>query len=813
MTFRTSRTQRRAYWATMLAAATAVAVIGGCGGGGSASPAASSASPPASPPASAAFNLKVLSSDPQYVSGGDALVEVTLPQGIDVAFSRVQLALNGKDLDLPLVASADDPRKANVLVSGLTQNTPSPPSEGKAVEGSANVLQVRNLDLPAQKSQLTLTNFPITGPILSGPQIWPYDCLTAESGLGAPVDAFCSANTRVDWYYRTQDVGTTPGSFKSYAPGQPSPADMATATTAAGATVPFIVRVESGTINRGIYLLAVLDDPSTSSSLPRWQPGPRWNKKLIVGFNGSAGAAYNQGKSSALDFLQNAGIPLSRGYAYMASTELWNQQHANPHVQGETLMMLKEHMIKVFGQVPRWTAGFGGSGGAIQQYLIAQLYPGLLDGIQALVSFPESFMAEVAECRLLQNTYTVARPTIGQVIDSLPPELQSQVPKNVPRDMKLRVYAWPDAKRQAVEGFQSNVCGAWDATYAGMFDSSYATSCLGSSPNPPSYTIFDRNLHPDGVRCDIFQTNANLLGKLNAKARRPFDNVGVQYGLDALNKKLITIEEFLDLNAKVGGLDEDGAPQAARSVADPDALRQTYAGGLKNSFSGWGLSSIPIITSRNNSDALTLAASTDPTSGVLLQAYKLAGVDASNWRMDIHEPMQDLVIRERLKAANGGRADNQIIWSMPSSVPLADLVQRSFDLMERWLDAISTDPAPRSMDKVARLKPADAVDACWAPDGTRIDEVASDSPGTQCNKLYPRASTPRLAAGAKLGNNVVKCALKPIDLLDYQVSFSGDEMARLKAIFPDGVCDWSQPGQGAVPLRGTYLTLPLSGAN
>lgn len=800
MTFRMSRTRRRAYWATMLAAVTAAAVIGGCGGG-------------SAPPAAAAFNLKVLSSDPKYVSGGDALVEVTLPQGIDVPFSRVQLALNGKDLNLPLVPSADDPRKANVLVSGLTQNTPSPPSAGKTVDGSANVLEVRNLDLPTQKSQLTLTNYPITGPILSGPQIWPYDCLTAESGLGAPTDAFCSANTRVDWYYRTQDAGATPGSFQPYAAGQQAPADLAMVTTASGAKVPFIVRVESGTINRGIYQLAVLDDPNASASMPRWQPGPRWNKKLIVSFGPSAGAAYNQGKSSPLDFLQYADLPLARGYAYMASTELKNEQHSNPHLQGETLMMLKEHMIKVFGQVPKWTAGLGGSGGAIQQYMIAQLYPGLLDGIQALLSFPETFMPEVAECRLLQNTYTASRPTIGQIIDSLPPALQAQVPKDAPRDTKLRVYAWPDAKRQAVEGFQANVCGAWDASYAGMFDSSYAASCNGSSPNPPSYTIFDRALHPDGVRCDIFQTNANLLGKLNGKARRPFDNVGVQYGLDALNKKLITIEEFLDLNAKVGGLDEDGFPQAARSIADSEALRQTYAGGLKNSFSGWGLSSIPIITERNNVDAPTLAASKDPSSAVLLMAYKLAGVDASNWRMDIHESMQDLVIRERLKAANGGRADNQIIWSMPSSVSLADSVQRSLDLMERWLDAIAVDPAPRSMDKVARLKPADAVDACWAPDGTRINETTSADPGAQCNKLYPRGSTPRLAAGAKLGNNVVKCALKPIDPLDYQVSFSADEMARLKAIFPDGVCDWSQPGQGVVPLRGTYLSLPLSGAN
>ena len=55
--------------------------------------------------------------------------------------------------------------------------------------------------------------------------------------------------------------------------------------------------------------------------------------------------------------------------------------------------------------MPKWTVGMGGSGGAIQQYLIAQLYPGLLDGIQPNVSFPETLMPEVMECRLLNRYY------------------------------------------------------------------------------------------------------------------------------------------------------------------------------------------------------------------------------------------------------------------------------------------------------------------------------------------------------------------------------------------------------------------------
>ena len=29
-------------------------------------------------------------------------------------------------------------------------------------------------------------------------------------------------------------------------------------------------------------------------------------------------------------------------------------------------------------------------------------------------------------------------------------------------------------------------------------------------------------------------------------------------------------------------------------------------------------------------------------------------------------------------------------------------------------------------------------------------------------------------------------------------------MARLKAVFPTGVCDFTKPGVGQVPLKGTY---------
>ncbi len=43
-----------------------------------------------------------------------------------------------------------------------------------------------------------------------------------------------------------------------------------------------------------------------------------------------------------------------------------------------------------------------GSGGSIQQQMLAQNYPGLLDGLMPAASFPDSAQAKNPDCRLLQ---------------------------------------------------------------------------------------------------------------------------------------------------------------------------------------------------------------------------------------------------------------------------------------------------------------------------------------------------------------------------------------------------------------------------
>ena len=151
----------------------------------------------------------------------------------------------------------------------------------------------------AKPAQLTVTNAPRSGPIISGAQIKPFYCATPTpqvssgdtpatpaSGLAGTADANCNIPAEVKLYYRSTAAGCTTGMpdpvwnigatattvpppptpsttacFKPYSAGS-TPTDLATTTTDSGATVPYIVRVERGTMNRGIYDLAVLVDPT-----------------------------------------------------------------------------------------------------------------------------------------------------------------------------------------------------------------------------------------------------------------------------------------------------------------------------------------------------------------------------------------------------------------------------------------------------------------------------------------------------------------------------------------------------------------------
>ena len=130
--------------------------------------------------------------------------------------------------------------------------------------------------------------------------------------------------------------------------------------------------------------------------------------------------------------------------------------------------------------------------------------------------------------------------------------------------------------------------------------------------------------------------------------------------------------------------------------------------------------------------------------------------------------------------------------------------------MSQWLDNIATDTSEAPpLTKVLNAKPEQAIDACWDSDGKRINEQLEFSNPGQCNALFPTHTNPRIAAGAPVADDAIKCALRRPERGDYSIEFSDEQWQKLEATFPQGVCDYSQAGQGQVDIAGTFLRLPL----
>ncbi len=661
------------------------------------------------------------------ITGGDALIRI---EG-----DARRIHLNGRDIKGSFrPASSEAPRNsgAAMVQVGLI----------RGLQIGVNTLDVQWRTVApgraAHQEEFQLTNYPITGPVFSGPHQQPFVCQTDAWNLGAPVDEHCSAPTRIEWMYKsTAPVqGRGASAFKPYDGNAAEPADLAQATVN-GRQVPYIVRVETGTINRAVYQIAYLHHPAAPAPSP-WAPPPAWNGRLVYTFGGSCMAGYIQGRSSG-GVLND--LHLSRGFAVAASSLNVFGNNCNGVISAETLMMVKERFIETVG-VPKHTIGWGGSGGAMAQYEIAQSYPGLLDGIVPSATFPDAttYFIESEDCRLVLRPY-------------------------------LNTTSLTEEQKRAIGGFST--WATCDRSYANRPGRLDPADCDGSIPVALRYHPVT---NPKGARCSIYDGMVNVFGRdpNTGFARRPHDNVGVQYGLGALNAGKITKTDFLNLNDKVGGYDIDARRQPARTVGDPEAIRIAYESG-KTVAGGGGLAETPIIDARNY---------TDPSG-------------------DFHESYHSFKARARLVRANG-HADNQVL--LRASGAAFTRIQGEYLMqMDRWLDAIAADTSntPRAQ-KVVRARPADLTDACWTPDGRKIVEPQTYGREGECNRLYPPHSAPRLEAGAPLADDIWKCELKPIDWSDYTVTFTAAEKARLHAIFPGGVCDWSKPGVGRVPLKTTW---------
>ena len=510
--------------------------------------------------------------------------------------------------------------------------------------------------------------------------------------------------------------------------------------------MPFVVRVETGTMDRGIYQSAILFDPTSDAPPSPATPPKGWNHRLIgVHGSGCPGGWYIQGGREGVSPLDLA--RLGQGYALFVNSLNHPTNSCNAVVAGEAAMMGKEHFIETFG-VPFYTISTGGSGGAYTSLQLADNYPGLFDGVSVSATFPDALAIAMSglDGHLLTHYFHVTKP--AGLTDAQKNAISGYSGVKALEDAANQSERTdPVPHREDIQGYNSAV---WNAAV-------------------PEALRYDPVKNPKGARPTVFDVGKNVYGvkPSTGAALRPYDNVGVQYGLNALNSGAISTAEFLDLNEKIGGFDDDANYVAARTKGDASAMKRAYQSGLMLSGKG-GLASIPVFDNATKNE--------------------MAGY---------HYGWFDFALRDRLREANGN-SDNMVIWR--STTPAA--LQAVFD---KWMLAYMSDTSADSRRvKAIRTKPAEAAEGCYdkstPPKFVVENLIFSSKPVSKCSEMYPVYSNPRHEAGGPLAANVFKCELKPVDAKDYKTPMSASDLAKLKTIFPNGVCDFSKPGVAQTPV-------------
>jgi hypothetical protein len=652
------------------------------------------------------LQIDVLSTRADLVSGGQALTSIDLPAGTDP--SGVAVSLNGHDVTGQFALRANG--RFEGLLSGL-------------VNGS-NTVQA---SLPGgTTTTTTVVDHPIGGPIVSGPQVQPWVCQAGAT------DAQCDAPTTYAFVYKD----AVAGQFESYDPSNPPPAPaIATTTTDNGTTVPYIVRVETGYLDRDQYSIAMLWQPGQPWA--PWAPQPQWDHKLVITHGASCGADHTTGTAPSTEY----DPALSRGMAVM-STAMDNAGHdCSLLTEAESLIMAKEHLIDEYGTL-RYTIGTGCSGGSLVQQQVANAYPGVYQGILPQCSFPDSWSTgqQLGDYQLTRN-YFENPSTWGTGILWTPAQIAAvQGHPNYANSVELSTLYWPTLANPAY------AC-------AGVSDSQRWSPA-----------------NPTGTRCDLEDYMINLFGPYNGNnpygyAGIPLDNVGVQYGFEPLEQGIITPQQFIDLNQKIGGYDDNFDYTGARTVAQEPALTNDYRGGAVNETNN--LPDVAIID--------------------------LRGPDAGSF----HDAYRSWTIRARLEHVEGHFPRNDVIWF--GETPLIgdpSYAAEALVAMDGWLSTVEADHCDVSLEqKIADDRPASVHDQC--SDIPDVDQVDLPGVGEVCQSpaLETRFATPRMEAGESINTDQEKCRLKPLRASDYYpVTFTDQEWAELQQLFPLGVCDWSKPG-------------------
>lgn len=639
-------------------------------------------------------------------------------------------------------------------------------------------------------------------PIFTGPQQYPFVCWTSESGLGQPLidnqegignavftiegdntsevlgySADCSMQTRVDYFYLATD-----GRFYPYDVANP-PSDIHQLPFE-GQLVDFIVRVETGTLNRFIYTIAMLAPFPEELDDPEDLDNRAWNGNLVYYFRGGSGIGHWQGSAGWHGGVwreERAIFPkiLANGYAIAMSSANESGVQYNLNLAAETAFMVKQHFVEIYG-APGHTIGIGGSGGAIQIYSLAQNMPGLLDAGLPIMSYPDMITQaiHISDCNLLEQYFLEDMLLYGAESQWATWSNRQWIEGLNTSDTVINSLTGLPGSSECIEGWRLNTPTVLNP---------YFTA-------PEYFAALEFYLYPQDVIEAIRWTHWNDLENIYGTdelgfAPIPLDNVGVQYGLQALLDGNITTHEFLEINSCVGSWKEQdefvpftlseenvfdhenmnrdpfacriGVP-APRREADPWAMEAAYLSG--HVFTGKKLD-IPVIDLRPYVEE----------------------------ELDMHNSRQSFSTRQRLLNSIGN-SDNMTIW----------FTGAEDHLPARTLEALVTLQSYLS----SGVKPDSFVDACWDASGIPIgagaevwDGILDQNPPGVCTQAFPIFSSARMVAGDSYAGDMFKCSLMPIDKavrkgIYGDVLFDDEQRIALERIFPTGVCDYHKPDEG-----------------
>jgi hypothetical protein len=459
----------------------------------------------------------------------------------------------------------------------------------------------------------------------------------------------------------------------------------------------------------------------------------------------------------------------------------------------ETAIMTKERFIEGYG-VPLYTVGVGGSGGAIQQYVYAQRHPGvIIDAAIPQYSYPDMVTQtiHVGDCELLEHYMDVT--------DGANPKW-AVWPNRTWLEGLNASATWPNPYRGGLPGSSECVNG-WRGLTPLALNPLYGSAGAGSEFYDPAVLAAVKWTHWDDLR-NVYGVDADGYAKV------PWDNVGVQYGLRALNDGKITPEEFLKLNATVGSwknskdMVQEGCPFFPPGCSTPSNWDPWSRRNMRLSPDG-GVTPAP--RREGNMEAANAAY----TSGIVFRGdIDIPVIDWRHYlehRLDMHNSHQSFAARKRMLNLDGD-ASNQVIWFTDArpGAPQSDQTPLAFQVIDEWLANLRANPAVG----VSGNKPAQAVDSCFATNGSLIYSgadawagILDSRPAGSCTQAFQIYSTSRIVAGGPIEGGIFKCALKSVATAVTDGTYApwapgASDVARLEQIFPTGVCDYSKPDVG-----------------